>query len=139
MPFAIQRIQTDRDREFFAYKVQKKLMEYCIKFRPIKPKSPHLNGKAERSQRTDFEEFYSTVDLNDPTLEDLLQEWQHFYNSHRPHGSLSGKTPMDKYFELMHKTPLWEEVGDMYDESKEHIQEADYKIELRLRKLKRSM
>ena len=50
MPFPIQRIQTDRGQEFFAYEVQEKLMEYGIKFRPIKPASPHLNGKVERSQ-----------------------------------------------------------------------------------------
>jgi transposase InsO family protein len=45
MPFPIQRIQTDRGREFFAYKFQERLKEYAIKFRPIKPRSPHLNGK----------------------------------------------------------------------------------------------
>ena len=38
-------------------------MEYGIKFRPLKPASPHLNGKVERSQRTDLEEFYASVDL----------------------------------------------------------------------------
>jgi transposase InsO family protein len=139
MPFAIQRIQTDRGKEFFAYKVQEKLMEYRIKFRPIRPGSPHLNGKVERSQRTDLEEFYPTVNLNDPKLEDLLEEWQFFYNWHRPHGSLNGKTPMDKRFELTHKTPFWDEVIEMYDDSKEHIQDADYRTELLLRKLKRSM
>src|SRR5581483_9209690 len=62
-PFPIQRIQTDRGREFFAYAFQEKLIEYGIKFRPLKPVSPHLNGKVERSQRTDLEEFYATVDL----------------------------------------------------------------------------
>ena len=45
MPFPIQRIQTDRGTEFFAEKVQRKLMDYGIKFRPNKPGSPHLNGK----------------------------------------------------------------------------------------------
>lgn len=44
-PFPIQRIQSDRGLEFFAEKVQKLLMEYGIKFRPIKPRSPHLMGK----------------------------------------------------------------------------------------------
>ena len=68
-PFPIQRIQTDRGREFFAYAFQEKLMEYGIKFRPLKPASPHLNGKVERSQRTDLEEFYPTVDLR---AEDLF-------------------------------------------------------------------
>lgn len=54
MPFPIQRIQTDRGQEFFAQEVQRRLMEYGIKFRPIKPASPHLNGKVERTQRTDL-------------------------------------------------------------------------------------
>lgn len=39
MPFPIQRIQTDRGREFFAYKFQERLMEHGIKFRPNKPRS----------------------------------------------------------------------------------------------------
>ena len=41
--------------------------------------------------------------------------------------------------QLIHQTPLWEEVGAMYDEAKEHIQEADYNKEMSLRKLKRSV
>ena len=40
MPFAFQRIQTDRGREFFAVKFQERLQEWGIKFRPIKPRSP---------------------------------------------------------------------------------------------------
>ena len=58
MPFPVQRIQTDRGMEFFAEKVQRRLMEYGIKFRPNKPGSPHLNGKVERSQKTDLEVNY---------------------------------------------------------------------------------
>ena len=48
MPFAIQRIQTDRGKEFFAYRVQEKLMEYCIKFRPYKTQlsAPKRQGRA---------------------------------------------------------------------------------------------
>jgi transposase InsO family protein len=42
MPFPVQRIQTDRGREFFAYKFQERLMEYGIMFRPNKPRSPHF-------------------------------------------------------------------------------------------------
>jgi transposase InsO family protein len=51
----VKTVQTDRGREFFAYCFQEKLMEYGIKFRPIEPALPHLNGKAERSQRTDLD------------------------------------------------------------------------------------
>ena len=95
MPFPIQRIQTDRGREFFAYKVQQRLMEWAIKFRPIKPRSPHLNGKVERSQKTDLQEFWSTVDLKAADLQQQLDEWQHFYNWHRPHTALNGRSPID--------------------------------------------
>ena len=62
-PFAIQRIQTDRGREFFAEAVQQRLMDWAIKFRPIAPRSPHLNGKVERTHRADREGLWDTVDL----------------------------------------------------------------------------
>lgn len=48
-PFPIQRTQTDRDQEFFAYEVQEHLREYAIKFRPIRPAALHFSGKVERS------------------------------------------------------------------------------------------
>jgi transposase InsO family protein len=139
MPFPIQRIQTDRGREFFAYKFQELLMEWGIKFRPIKPGSPHLNGKVERAQRTDLDEFYSTVDIKSPDLEQLLQEWQHYYNWDRPHSSLKGKAPIDAVCERFDKTPLSEDICELYDISKERIQEQNYHYDLQLRKLKRSL
>lgn len=114
-------------------------MEYGIKFRPIKPASPHLNGKVERSQRTDLEEFYATIDLNSCTLEEQLQEWQHYYNWDRPHGSLNGKTPIDKLCELIDVTPVWEETTASYDAAKERIREQNYRADLALRKLKRCL
>lgn len=136
MPFAFQRIQTDRGREFFAIKFQERLLEWRIKFRPIKPRSPHLNGKVERSQRTDLDEFYATVDLKDPMLVDQLSEWQHYYNWDRPHSSLGGKTPIERLTELGDKVLLWEQVGAKFDPSKERLQEQNYRAELALRKLK---
>lgn len=139
MPFPIQRIQTDRGREFFAIKVQERMMEYGIKFRPNKPASPHLNGKVERSQRTDKEEFYSTVELDLVPLQNSLPEWQHYYNWQRTHGSLKGLTPMEKVCELMDKTPLQEEVSDGYVGENERIQEPNYQIDLDMRRLKRSL
>lgn len=52
LPVSIHRIQTDRGQEFFAYAVQERLRSWSIKFRPIRPRSPHLNGKVERMQRS---------------------------------------------------------------------------------------
>lgn len=136
MPFPIQRIQTDRGREFFAVKVQEKMMEYGIKFRPNKPASPHLNGKVERSQRTDKEEFYSTADLNLNTLTDEIAEWQFYYNWQRTHGSLNGMTPIEKVVQLGDKTPYHQEVGDAYIVENERIKDANYQVDLKLRELK---
>ena len=42
LPFPIQRIQTDRGQEFFAYQVQDQSRDWLIKFRPTRPRSPHL-------------------------------------------------------------------------------------------------
>lgn len=138
-PFPIQRIQTDRGREFFGIKVREKLMEYCIKFCPIKPRSPHLNGKVERSQKTNLQEFYFTVNIEDPKLEEKLEEWQFHYNWHRPHGALNGKAPIDKVCQLSSKTPIWDEVEAGYDPSKERFQEPNYWLDLRMKKLKRCL
>ena len=51
-------------------------MDHCIKFRPNRPASPHLNGKVERSQKTDREEFWAVTDPRTSDLELRLAEWQ---------------------------------------------------------------
>ena len=139
MPFPIQRIQTDRGREFFAAKVQEKLMELGIKFRPNKPASPHLNGKVERTQKTDKAEFYATVDVRADGIDLLLAEWQHYYNWDRSHSAHGGKSPMERYFELSSETPFADEVSESYQSSKERIQDANYKVDLKLARLKRCL
>ncbi len=139
MPFPIQRIQTDRGLEFFAYKFQEQLKKYAVKFRPIKPRSPHLNGKVERSQRTDLEEFYATVDLQDSELQQKLADWQDYYNEFRPHGSLNGKPPWEKWFDLAIKTPYHDEVETAFNSSKERLRLQNYKDDLYWQKLKLSL
>ena len=139
MPFPIQRFQTDRGREFFALKVQKRLMDYGIKFRPNKPGSPHLNGKVERSQKTDKAEFYATTDLSSEDLEYQLAVWQHYYNWNRPHSAHNGKSPMEKFFDLIDETPFSDEVSSQYRSSNERVQDANYKVDLELQRLKRSL
>ena len=116
-----------------------RLKEFGIKFRRNKPASLHLNGKVERSQKTDKTEFYSTVDLNDESLSDLLAEWQDYYNWDRPHSAHNGKIPMERYFELSDEAPLWEDVSKDYHPEAERIQNPNYKVDLELRKLKRSL
>ena len=135
-PFPIQRIQTDRGGEFFGEEFQEALRENCIKFRPIRPRTPHLNGKVERAQQTDKIEFWATADKTAADLQDRLGEWQHYYNWHRPHTSLNGKTPMDRYFELIGETPYSWEVDEQYDEGKQPSRVRDHSLDQRLRDLK---
>ncbi len=137
MPFPIQRIQTDRGREFFTEKVQRRLMDLHIKFHPNKPRSPHLNGKVERSQKTDLHEFWAAVDIASPNLDELLDQWQHYYNWDRPHGALHGKSPIDCVCELLDRTPLAHQVANAYDRAGERIRYPVYAFDLRLAALQR--
>jgi hypothetical protein len=55
-----------------------------------------LNGKVERSHRTDQEEFYQLLsDKGDVDLEQRLGECERFYNYDRPHSAFAGKTPYE--------------------------------------------
>jgi len=135
-PFPIQRIQTDRGAEFFGLEFQSAMKRNCIKFRPVRPRSPHLNGKVERSQMTDKVEFYPTININEKDLSDRVEEWQFDYNWHRPHSSLGNKTPLEKVCELSNKTPVQDEVTASYNSLKERTQERNYQIGLLARKLK---
>lgn len=118
-PSPIQRIQTDWGTEFFNDALQEELMVHYVKFRPIKPRTPHLNGKIEQSQQTDKAEFYSLLNLKDLSLplEKLLAEWEHFYNYKQPHASLKSKTPYEKYLELKDKIPFQADVTQAYWDS----------------------
>ncbi|HET8996248.1 MAG TPA: IS481 family transposase [Acetobacteraceae bacterium] len=136
MPFAIQRVQTDRGTEFFAKAVQRRLMSETVKFRPTPPRSPHLNGKIERAQRTVLEEFWATVDPRTPDIADRLAEWVHHYNWHRPHEALGGLSSIDRVCERIPKTPIWAEVEDSYDPAKERMQVREHAVDVALRALK---
>ena len=112
------------------------MRRYAIKFRPTRPRSPHLNGKVERSQKTDKIEFYPLIDLKTDDVKRMVEEWQFDYNWHRPHSSLAGKTLMEKAGELSEITPFHYDVGELYDPHKERFQERNYKLEMQARKLK---
>jgi transposase InsO family protein len=121
MPFPVQRVQTDRGGEFFAYEVQNRLRDWRIKFRPNRPRAPHLNGKVERVQRTALEEFWPTAGLEDPALPGRLEDWRRFYNQHRPHTALGGRTPAERLADLARVIPSPDAVRAAYDPAKEII------------------
>ena len=88
------------------------------------------------SQQTDWVEFYSTVDIDDPLLRELLAEWQFFYNWHRPHSALGGKTPMERCCELLDRTPSQEEVENQYQLKQERGKVREFSTDQQLAALK---
>lgn len=121
--FPVQRIQSDCGPEFYAEAFQLELAEHFIKFRPNPPGTPHLNGKVERGQKTDKEEFYQTLNLRDTKLniKAELAKWQQYYNYERPHSSLGGKTPYECFQELEKEVPIQSEVTSIYWQKTEEI------------------
>lgn len=102
-PFRIHTIRTDRGHEFqapFHWHVE----DLGIRHVYIKPRSPQLNGKVERSHRTDKEEFYQLLTYTDDVdLNKKLTEWENFYNFDRPHGAFNGKTPYEALSSMLKK------------------------------------
>ena len=94
-PFRIHTIRTDNGHEFqsrFHWHVE----DLGIRHVYIKPGTPRLNGKVERSHRTDDIEFYQLLSYTgDIDLNKKLTRWEKFYNFTRPHTAGKGKTPYE--------------------------------------------
>jgi transposase InsO family protein len=100
LPFRVLVIQTDNGAEFqsnFHWHLEGQDIRHVY----IRPKTPRLNGKVERSHRVDEQEFYQLLDKNGIAedihlFNDKLREWEDYYNYHRPHGALDGQTPYER-------------------------------------------
>lgn len=109
--FKIDAVQTDNGIEFtFDYTAELTAREkipkthpldvYCrqkeISHKLIPPGQKEINGKVERSHRTDGEEFYRTIKGRVKDLMELRRKgerWMNFYNFRRRHSSIGKKTP----------------------------------------------
>ncbi len=94
-PFRIHTIRTDRGHEFqaqFHWHVEDRRIRHVY----IRLHSPELNGKVERSHRSDKEGFYQLLThTDDVDLNKKLEEWERFYNYYRPHSAFKEKTPYE--------------------------------------------
>lgn len=100
LPFRVLVVQTDNGAEFQS-RFQWHLAGLDIRHVYIRPRTPHLNGKVERSHRVDDQEFYQLLDKNGVAddihlFNEKLREWEDYYNYHRPHGALDGQTPYER-------------------------------------------
>ena len=100
LPFRVHVVQTDNGAEFqsqFHWHLETRDVRHVY----IRPRTPRLNGKVERSHRVDEQEFYQLLD-QDGISDDIhlfnekLREWEDYYNYHRPHGALDGQTPYER-------------------------------------------
>lgn len=100
-PFRIKMIRTDNGHEFqtkFHWHVDDLGMQHVY----IKPGTPRLNGKVERSHLTDQPEFYQCLEYKgDVDLKEKLNQWESYYNFLRPHAAHMGKTPYEKLKQRM--------------------------------------
>jgi len=100
LPFRVHVIQTDNGAEFQS-KFHWHLEQLDIRHVYIRPRTPRLNGKVERSHRVDNQEFYQLLDKGGVSddihlFNEKLREWENYYNYHRPHGALDGQTPYER-------------------------------------------
>lgn len=109
LPFSVEKIQTDNGAEFqsaFHWHV----LDQGIGHTYIRPATPRLNGKVERSHRIDAEEFYRLLDgvlIDDAgVFNDKLREWEDYYNYARPHGGLGGQTPYERLLQKSKAQPV---------------------------------
>jgi len=109
LPFPVHSIQTDNGTEFGA-QFHWHLLDKGIGHKYIRPRTPRLNGKAERSHRIDEEEFYrmlkGIIIDSSKLFNEKLKEWQNFYNFQRPHASLQGRTPFERLQEKLKELSL---------------------------------
>ena len=95
VPFAIRCLQTDNGPEF-SQALTALLRRAGIRHVRIRPRTPHLNGKVERVQRTMREELWDGV------LPGAVSEWEkglqayvRFYNKKRLHSALGYSAPLE--------------------------------------------
>jgi len=99
LPFRIRVIQTDNGAEFqTGFHAHVEALD--IRHVYIRPRTPHLNGKVERSHRIDDQEFYQILDQDGITddihlFNENLREWEDYYNYHRPQGGSMARRPMN--------------------------------------------
>lgn len=94
LPFPLRCIQTDNGPEF-GRNLSLLLRRLGIRHTRIRPRSPHLNGKVERVQRTVQEEYWDGIGPG--PVEDWergLQDYLKFYNRRRLHSALGYTAPM---------------------------------------------
>lgn len=91
----IERVMTDRARSYSTSQTFRDAVSGLqIRHRITRPYRPQTNGKAERFIRTLLAEWaYAQLYPSNEERRDALPKWLHYYNHHRPHTALGGRSP----------------------------------------------
>ena len=94
LPFPLRALQVDGGSEFAAL-FEALCQQRGIRLFVLPPRSPKLNGRVERANRTHTEEFYEITPCSLPItqLNRELEAWERTYNTVRPHQALGYLTP----------------------------------------------
>lgn len=96
LPFPLRALQVDGGSEF-ASVFEEACRQRGLRLFVLPPRSPKLNGRVERANRTHTEEFYEVTpcSLLITELNHELQAWEQTYNTVRPHQALGYLTPQE--------------------------------------------
>jgi putative transposase len=96
LPFPVKAVQVDGGSEFKSH-FETYCQEHHLKLFVLPPRSPKLNGKVERLQRTFEDECYRCLDvpLRVAHLSAGLRAYEKIYNHVRPHQALGYLTPAE--------------------------------------------
>jgi transposase InsO family protein len=91
----VERVLTDNGWCYRSAAFQQVLAEAGARHLRTRPYRPQTNGKAERFNRTLATEWsYARLYTSNQARRAALAGWLHYYNHHRPHTALEGKSPM---------------------------------------------
>ncbi len=96
LPFPVRALQVDGGSEFAAV-FEQACQQRGLRLFVLPPRSPKLNGRVERANRTHLEEFYEVTPcaLSIAELNRELEAWERTYNTVRPHQALGYLTPQE--------------------------------------------
>lgn len=90
-------VMTDNGPAFVSRAFAQAMQELGLRHLRTRPYTPKTNGKAERFIQSALREWaYGFVYRSSGERSDLLGDWVHHYNWHRPHSSLGAKPPMSR-------------------------------------------
>ena len=93
----IRRLLTDNGHCYRSHAFHAAVVELGLRHHFTRPYTPRTNGKAERFIQTALREWaYAWSYQNSQQRHDQLLPWLHYYNWHRPHGSLNHAPPISR-------------------------------------------